>query len=222
MGLSETEALVLRTYNLAEADKIVVCLTHGNGLVRGVARGSRRLRNRFGAALEPFTQLYITYYQKENHDLVSFRQVELIRSHFHLLSDAETLTGLSYMADLVIEFSPPYHPNARLFRMMKACLEAIATSPPDLQTILRYFEVWLLKLEGFLPDTKRCCECQARASENDTAFLGSDLLLRCRSCSGGEGNGFIPGASGETPGNTEVWPLCLCGRIPTGCEQDPP
>ncbi len=187
MGLCETEALVLRTYNLAEADKIVVVLTHANGLVRAVAQGCRRLKNRFGAALEPFTLLQISYYQKENQDLASLRQAEILRSHFHLSSDAETLTGLAYMADLVIEFSPPHQANEKLFRMVKACLEAVAASPGDLQTVLRYFEIWLLKLEGFLPDIKRCAECHLIFEENRIAFLGSDLILRCRSCSQGMG-----------------------------------
>jgi DNA repair protein RecO (recombination protein O) len=187
MGLYETEALVLRTYNLAEADKIVVSLTHANGLVRAVAKGCRRLKNRFGAALEPFTLLQITYYQKENQDLVSLRQAEILKSHFHLSSDAETLTGLAYMADLVIEFSPPHQANERLFRMVKACLAAVAGSPGDLQTVLRYFEIWLLKLEGFLPDIKRCAECHLTFDENKLAFVGPDLVLRCRSCSRGTG-----------------------------------
>ncbi len=187
MALSETEALVLRTYNLAEADKIVVCLTRANGLIRGVARGCRRLRNRFGAALEPFTLLQIGFYQKENQELVSLRQTEIIRSHFDLSSHAETLTGLVYMADLVIDFSPPYEPNDKLFRMLKACLEAVAESPEDLETILRYFEIWLLKLEGFLPDIRHCTECHSAFGDNGIAFLGSDLVLRCRLCSQGKG-----------------------------------
>lgn len=187
MGLCETEALVLRTYNLAEADKIVVSLTHANGLVRAVAQGCRRLKNRFGAALEPFTLLQITYYQKENQDLVSLRQAEILKSHFHLSSDAETLTGLAYMADLVIEFSPPYQANEKLFRMVKACLEAVNSSPSDLHSVLRYFEIWLLKLEGFLPDIKRCAECHLAFEENRTAFVGADLVLRCRSCTQGKG-----------------------------------
>lgn len=187
MGLCETEALVLRTYNLAEADKIVVLLTHDNGLVRAVAQGCRRLKNRFGAALEPFTLLRITYYQKENKDLGSLRQVEIVKSHFHLSSDAETLTGLAYMADLVIEFSPPHQSNERLFRMVKACLEAVDASPADLQSVLRYFEIWLLKLEGFLPDIKRCFECHLAFEENRVAFVGPDLTLRCRACCQGIG-----------------------------------
>lgn len=190
MGLFETEALVLRTYNLADADKIVVCLTRVNGLVRGVARGCRRLKNRFGAALEPFTLLHISFYQKEHQELVSLRHTEILRSHFNLFSKAETLAGLSYMAELVIEFSPPYQPNEKLFRMVKACLEAIADSPPDMETILRYFEIWLLKLEGFLPDIKRCAECRRVFNGKETAFMGPELLLRCSPCSQGKGAAF--------------------------------
>lgn len=188
MALSETEALVLRTYNLAEADKIVVCLTRGNGLIRGVAKGCRRLKNRFGAALEPFTFLQLSFYQKEHQELVSLRQTEILKSHFNLSGNADTLAGLAYMGDLIIDFSPPYQPNEKLFRMLKACLDAVAESPADLQTILRYFEVWLLKLEGFLPDIKHCSDCGKAFGENEIAFVGSDLALRCRSCSRGVGS----------------------------------
>jgi DNA repair protein RecO (recombination protein O) len=56
---------VLRTYKLAEADKIVVCMTHDAGLVRGVARGARRLKSRFGASLELWTVCDLTYFEKK-------------------------------------------------------------------------------------------------------------------------------------------------------------
>lgn len=187
MGLFETEALVLRTYNLAEADKIVVCFTHSAGLVRAVAKGCRRLKNRFGAALEPFTLLNISYYQRDNRDLVSLGNTEILKSHFNLSSNGETLTGLAYMADLTIEFSPPYQPNDRLFRMLRACLAAISASPGDMETVLRYFEVWILKLEGFLPDIKKCAECDQILNESGSAFIGTDLLIRCHSCSRARG-----------------------------------
>ena len=187
MGILETEALILRTYNLAEADKIVVCLTRNAGLVRAVAKGSRRLKNRFGAALEPFTLVSMIYYQKENRELASLRNAEILRSHFNLSCDAETLTGLAYMGDLVLEFSPPNQANEKLFRMLRACVEAIAESPADLPAVLRYFEVWLLKLEGFLPDIRRCAECHC-VFETETVYMGSDLALRCRRCNQGTGS----------------------------------
>jgi DNA repair protein RecO (recombination protein O) len=187
MASLETDALVLRTYNFGEADKIVVCLTRTAGLIRGVAKGCRKLKSRFGASLEPFTLARISYHYKENQDLVSLRQAEIIKSHFDLSSQAETLTGLAYMGDLVVEFSPPYEPNEKLFRMVTACLEAIAESQADLQIILRYFEVWLLKLEGFLPDIRCCGECHRGFDETVLAFMGPDLMFRCSVCSRGTG-----------------------------------
>lgn len=187
MALLETEALVLRTYNFGEADKIVVCLTHTAGLVRAVAKGCRKLRSRFGAALEPFTLAKIAYYQKENQELVTLSRAEIVKSHFDLSGQAETLTGLAYMGDLVIEFSPPYEANERLYRMVKACLDAICESQTDLQIILRYFEIWLLKLEGFLPDIRRCGECHRAFEETESTFMNADLVFRCSRCTQGTG-----------------------------------
>ncbi|HKZ00920.1 MAG TPA: DNA repair protein RecO [Pyrinomonadaceae bacterium] len=188
MALLDTEAIVLRTYNLGEADKIVVCLTRGAGLVRAVARGCRKLRSRFGAALEPFTVINITCYFKEHQDLISLRQAEILKSYFNLASSPEILAGLAYIGDLVIDFSPPYQQNEKLFRMLRSCLQAIAASPADLQVVQRYFEIWLLRLEGFLPDLRKCVECDRKFTERDKLFIGIDLGLRCHSCSHGGGS----------------------------------
>ena len=188
MAVFESEALILRTYNFAEADKIVVCLTREAGVIRGVAKGCRKLRSRFGASLEPFTLARITYYQKENQELASINNAEIVTSHFDLSSHAETLAGLAYMGDLVIEFSPPHHVNEKLYHMVKACIEAIAESRQDLPMILRYFEVWLLKLEGYLPDLRRCADCGSAFDETKIAFLAADLTFRCRECTNGGGN----------------------------------
>ena len=187
MAVVETEALILRTYNLAEADKIVVCLTKAAGLIRGVAKGCRKLRNRFGASLEPFTFVNLTYYEKEHQDLVSIRQTEILKSNFNLSTDPSIVTGMAYLGDLLIEFSPPHQTNDLLFRMSMACFDAIGDSPDDIQSILRYFEVWLLKIEGFMPDLKTCAECHRVFTTAETIFLAADLTLRCQSCSNGRG-----------------------------------
>jgi DNA repair protein RecO (recombination protein O) len=187
VAIFETEALVLRTYNLAEADKIVVCLSRSAGLIRGVAKGCRKLKNRFGASLEPFTLINLTYYEKENQELVSFRQTEILRSRFNLSGNSSILTGFSYMGDLLIDFSPPHQANDNLYRMALACFDAASQSPSDLEAVLRYFEVWLLKIEGFLPDLKACGNCHRTFSGDETVYLGSDLSLRCAQCSNTRG-----------------------------------
>lgn len=187
MSLFETEALILRTYNLAEADKIVVCLSRSAGLIRGVAKNCRKLKNRFGASLEPFTLINLTYFEKENKELVSFSQTEILRSRFNLSSDTAVMTGFSYMGDLLMDFSPPRQANDNLYRMALACFEAVSQTPADLEWVLRYFEVWLLKLEGFLPDLRACANCGNAFDRDEPIYLGADLSLRCLRCSQAKG-----------------------------------
>jgi len=101
MGLVNTDAIVLRTYNLAEADRIVLCLTRDAGLVRAVAKGARRMRSRFGAALEPFTFIRLDFYEKENRELVTISQVEILKSNFDLAAHPDSSDALAYIAELV-------------------------------------------------------------------------------------------------------------------------
>lgn len=183
MGLVETEAIVLRVYPLAEADKIVVCLTRSAGVVRAVAKGARRLKSRYGAGLEPFTLLHLSYFEKEGRELVTLRQTEIQRSYFHLAQRAETLAALSYLSELVLEFAPPHEPNEKLFRMVRATLEAVPQDSVDLNPLLRYFEVWTLKLAGFLPELRRCAECGRKFNAEESIYLNAEFKLRCRVCS---------------------------------------
>lgn len=183
MGVSETEAIVLRTYKLAEADKIAVFLAQNSGVMRGVARGARRLKSKFGASLEPFTLVSLSYFEKEGQELVSIRQAEILRSYFELSRNTEIVHGLEYICGLILEFTPPHEPNEKIFRMFRACLEAIAVAPENLRHITRYSEVWLLKLAGFLPDLRACVNCKKTLCENSTrAYLGVDGALRCVDC----------------------------------------
>jgi DNA repair protein RecO (recombination protein O) len=91
------------------------------------------------------------------------------------------------MGDLLIDFSPPHQANDTLFRMVIACVDAIAQTPGDLQAVVRYFELWLLKIEGFLPDLRCCAECHRAFNDDEAVFMAFDQALRCRSCSGGKG-----------------------------------
>src|SRR5437016_8295193 len=117
MPLIETESIVLKSYNLAEADRIVVLLTRDHGIVRGVAKGAKRLKSRFGSGLEPFSEVLATYFQKDNLELVSLQQTDLIRSNFAVAADPDFLQKFSYLADLLISVLPPHDPSETLYRM---------------------------------------------------------------------------------------------------------
>jgi len=187
MPLHTTDAYVLRTYALAEADKICVFLTRDMGKLRGVAHGARKMKSRFGSALEPFTQVSLTFFQKEGRELMSVSGCEIVRSQFHIAArSVETASAFSYLAELLNEFLPDNEPNERLYRLVTAALEAIEQDS-DLGRVLRYFETWLLRLSGYFPDTAQCAMCGEVIAAGESIFLTFEGAPRCAICSGGRG-----------------------------------
>ena len=182
MPLIETEGLVLRSYNLAEADRIVVFFTREQGIVRGVAKGARRLKSRFGSMLEPFSTVHLTYFQKEERELVSVQQLELIESRFAAAAEPGLLHTLSYLSELLIAVVPPHDPNETMYRMAKACLETGPSNAPELAALRVYFELWVLRLGGYLPDWSKCAGCSRPIDEEKEITLRSDLHLVCGQC----------------------------------------
>ncbi len=182
MGLIETEGMVLKSYGLSEADKIVVLLTQHQGLVRGVAKGAKRPKSKFGGALEPFSIVQVEYFQKEQNELVSIRQIELLKSYFENASEPQFLQKFAYLAELLSEFAPPHDPNERLYRMAKVCLETATEFPENLENIALYFELWILRLGGYLPNWNRCDECRRELNTNEDTSLQINFHLLCKNC----------------------------------------
>jgi DNA repair protein RecO (recombination protein O) len=183
MALIETESLVLKSYNLAEADKIVVLLTRDHGVVRGVAKGVKRLKSRFGSGLEPFSQVNVTYFEKDAVELVSIQKAEIVQSNFTAASDPDFLQKFSFLGDLLISFMPPHDPNEKLFRMAKACVDAAVVDATNLAAIGLYFEIWLLRLSGYLPDWSQCDRCKRTFTDDEQTSIQSDFHLQCSACS---------------------------------------
>lgn len=195
MPLIETESIVLKSYNLAEADRIVVLLTHDHGVVRGVAKGAKRLKSRFGSGLEPFSEVRATYFQKENIELVSLQGAELIRSNFELASDPDFLQKFSYLADLLVSLLPPHDPNEKAYRMVRACIDAAAGDSGSMAAVGVYFELWLLKLAGYLPDWSRCDQCGRAFEDNAEANVQANFHLLCSNCRRAASNRVLDGTA---------------------------
>jgi DNA repair protein RecO (recombination protein O) len=149
MPLYTAEALVLRTYKLAEADRIVVFLTRDRGKKRGVAPHARRPRSRFNGALEPLTEVRVAYFEKERRELVSLNYAETVRSPL-ATANPECLAYSHYFAELIDAWAADADPDERLFRLGCSVLDALATGAPA-DALARYFECWLLRLQGVYP-----------------------------------------------------------------------
>jgi DNA repair protein RecO (recombination protein O) len=147
------DALILRTYKLGESDRIVVFLTRDRGKKRGVAKNAGRSRRRFGGALEPLTSGRVGYAEHERRDLVFLNYVEPVRSPLSA-SKADALGYVGYFAELIDECAQEADPNEPLYRLGASMVEAMAHDVP-VQPLARYFEYWLLRLQGVYREDPR-------------------------------------------------------------------
>jgi DNA repair protein RecO (recombination protein O) len=165
MAIDQAEAIVLRSFNVGDQDKIVVFFSRDKGILRGVAKGARKFGNRFGSSLEPMSWVRILYYEKERKDLVTVSDCDLLMSFFDLQKNLETSFTLSYFAELVEEFIPARSKEDTLFRLLLTVLDSLNKSG-DLNFLSRYFEAWFLKINGFLPDLRQCKRCRHRLADS--------------------------------------------------------
>jgi DNA repair protein RecO (recombination protein O) len=187
MPVYTSEALILRTYKLGEADRIVVFLTRDRGKKRGVAKGARRGKSRFTGALEPMTRAGVAYYERELRDLVRINYVEPTRSPLAAMSvsadAAESLGHVGYFAELIDEWAPEAHADERLYRLGSSMTDAIASGAP-IERLVRYFEYWILRLQGVYPTLSACPGCGEPFADGAVMPPRDDLLV-CRHCAGG-------------------------------------
>jgi DNA repair protein RecO (recombination protein O) len=181
-----SEAFVLRTYPLREADLIVSFFTRDQGKLRGVARRARRPKSTFGAGLERLSQVRLSYYQRETRELVSLDSCELIRSQFDLASDYVAGVALDYIAELCEHLLPPEEPNEKFFRLMAAVIDSFHQSRDRQGAVWRgvtYFSLWAVRLSGWLPALDACLACGSVLEPADWAFFSRARTgLHCDHC----------------------------------------
>lgn len=186
-----TEAIVLRLLDYGESDRIVTFCTSGYGKVRGIAKGARRSRKRFANTLEPFCCSQLQFTRRGPDSLAMIDSSEVI-SHFPLIrADLEKTLSASYLIDLTDQFLPEEKRNEAVFELLHAFLRLFEERPAT-ESLLRFFEIRLLKLAGYDPVLDRCPLC--RTPVGDAAayrFVAADGGLTCLSCRP-DGAGGIP------------------------------
>jgi DNA repair protein RecO (recombination protein O) len=156
VALYRDQGIVLRTYKLGEADRIVSFMTERHGKVRAVAKGVRKTKSKFGARLEPPTHVALQLYEGRELDIVT--QAESI-DHFRAIrEDLDRLTRAVTMLEAVDQLSLEREPNPELYKMLLGGLKAIAERNSAL--LVAGFHWKLLALEGFRPVVEHCAACE--------------------------------------------------------------
>jgi DNA repair protein RecO (recombination protein O) len=183
MSVYRDSGVVLRTYRLGEADRIVVIMTAQHGKVRAVAKGVRKPKSRFGARLEPLSHVAMLLYEGRSLDIVS--QADSL-DHFRAVrEDLDRLTRAMALLEVVDQIAQEREANTQLYQMLVGALRALAARSAPLLVPAFYWKV--LAAEGMRPELDACVSCGS--PEPLVAFDVGEGGVLCRTCRRGRAIG---------------------------------
>jgi DNA repair protein RecO (recombination protein O) len=184
----KTEAVVLRSFRLGEADRVLHLYTLDRGRVGAVAKGIRRTKSRFGARLEPLSHVEAILHQGSG-ELHTVTGVDLVRSHRSGREDGYRLNVGLVALEAMLRLFTEQEANPRAFTALTRFLDLLDDAPnraparPSLDPLLLAFQLKLLWLSGYLPHLASCSECGSEGP-----FVGYSPSAGgavCRECSTG-------------------------------------
>lgn len=167
MPLKQSEAIVLRSYPMREADLLVTFFTRTEGKLRGVARSAKKSKKRFGGALEPLTFVRVYWEERERHELTRIDSCDVLESPLTSTVDYHRAVALGYVAEMIDQLVPDREANDAIFRLSLAVLQNLPAGA--IWMPLTYFDLWIVRLTGLLPELHACIEC-GQALEGQKAF----------------------------------------------------
>jgi DNA repair protein RecO (recombination protein O) len=177
----ETEAIILKTFPLGEADRLVSFLGRSSGRVRGVAAGARRLNNRYGSTLEVLSHVQIWYVEKETRELVRIQQAELLESFHKAQSNYGLSTGLAVISEISELILPEHEVSEPMFRLILLATREVERTG-DWALALSYFVFWTVRLGGWLPRFDRCVACDTPFGSKAAFYDAHQPGLFCEKC----------------------------------------
>ncbi len=153
----QSEALILRTYPFHEADLLVTLFTRAEGKIRGVAKSAKRSKRRFGGALEPLTYVTVHWEDREKQELARLDSCDIIASPLTTEVSYPRLVALSYVAEVIDQLLPDREPSDDIFRLAIAVVKQLRSD--SVWMPLTYFDLWIVRLIGLLPDLTQCSAC---------------------------------------------------------------
>jgi DNA repair protein RecO (recombination protein O) len=167
MAIRRDEAIILRTRDYSESDRLITFFSRNQGQLTGIAKGARRSKKRFVHTLEPCSHVAVTYMDRPTSGLVRLDASELKNAFTTLRSDIARLGYASLSCEIVLHMSPERQANATLFALLCQYLEQLELGAEP-ENISLLFQTRMLHLSGYGPNLQGCmlCDRRLRAGKN--------------------------------------------------------
>lgn len=186
-GLYRAEAVVLNSLDYSESDRILTFYTLEHGKIRGIAKGARRSKKRFVGNLDPTSHINLIFFHSEKSELVRVEEAHLIDGFNNLKVDIDKLSQACYLIELVSEMTREGQAAPQVLHLLVNFLKMLDDGGED--CLLRFFEIRLLAILGYLPHLSGCVICRQPLSAESKAYFSSEKGgAVCKKCSFGAGS----------------------------------
>jgi DNA repair protein RecO (recombination protein O) len=185
----KTKAIVMRSWRMGETSKLVTLYTEDYGKVKVTAKGARKPRSKYGAALELLSEVQAVFYFRDERDLQTLSECAVVRSFPDLVKSLERLSFASAACELIDRLTIEHEANKRLYGYLAGILKALEeVDPEQVEALFWYFELRLAEALGYRPELNHCVSCRTGLEGTWLWFspaLGGGL---CEACGRQAGN----------------------------------
>ena len=180
--LYKTEAIVLRTMDLGEADRVLTVLTPRLGKLKVIAKGVRRPKSRIGGGLQPFSDVQLVLAVGRTWDVVTTASLE--DPHLGLRNDLLSTAAAWYVVELADRFCEGAADSHEAFTLLAQALAGLDAPSEEVtrEVVARWFELHLLDAMGFRPELVRCLECGSEIEPEGNAYSPTAGGVVCPQC----------------------------------------
>jgi len=179
----KTKAIVMRSWRMGETSKLVSLYTEGYGKVKVMAKGARKPKSKFGAALEMLSEVQAIFYFRDERDVQTLSECDLLRSFPALATGLERLSFASAACELLDHLTIEHEANRRLYGYLAGVLGALEeVGQEQLECLFWYFQLRLADALGYRPELNNCVSCRSALGGTwlwFSAALGGGLCKAC-------------------------------------------
>jgi len=192
--LYRTNAIVLQSRDLGEADRIFVVFTPGRGKISVIAKGARRAKSRLGPYLDYFSEVALNLTRGRDLDVVT--GVSTISQHPNLRVDIDAYGHAAHFAELVRDLTEERQENLRVYELLSSSL-TLLNDGIDPWNVARHFELALMVAIGYRPELIRCVHCQNELTPQPNPFSAQMGGMLCADCAGIDRGAIMLGVNAQ-------------------------
>ena len=207
--IGKTKAIVLRTRRMGETSKLVTLYTEEFGKISVTAKGARRPKSKFGAGLEVMTEIQAVCYVRDDRDLHTLSDCEVLRTFPQLLNDIQRMAYGSGACEMVDRLTIDGEPAERLYRCLIGVLAGFEeVESAQIEPLFWYYQLRVADALGYRPELSCCVSCGAGLASGG---------------GGGEWHQFSPALGGAicAPCSRQTTPYEEAGQAVVGCGGEP-